>query len=247
MPTENIKATYAWLRKEGFMSNLISLTPEETKIEARGKADGAAAGSWVIDGNTTRERAREIWQGIEDGDPAILDSLPALCLGEWADDPSWEDILDDEDIEADDDTADDLWRTYEDAWHEGMIDRVTRDARLAMPMRISLSLSDDDDGSVTVYCEDQEQAKHDQSIAGSCWEYPKDMNVAYASILARPGLVAELTREGYDVDDSEYSDPDGEDLAYWSYRAECENAGEDPLDRFAWLIASAQPDSSEGV
>ena len=73
------------------------------------------------------------------------------------------------------------------------------------------------------------------------------MSVAYASILARPGLVADLTREGYDVDDSEYSDPGEEDLAYWSYRAACENAGEDPLDRIAWLIASAQPDSFEGV
>lgn len=41
-----------------------------------GEREGQAAGSWVIDGNTTAETIRAIAQGLDDGDPAILDALP---------------------------------------------------------------------------------------------------------------------------------------------------------------------------
>ncbi len=49
-----------------------------------GKERGKAAGSWVIDGNTTDETARAILKGIMDGDPEILDMRPSPLSGEWA-------------------------------------------------------------------------------------------------------------------------------------------------------------------
>lgn len=219
--------------------NTIIEDANEDTIRERGLSDGKAAGSWVIDGNTSKERAREIFDGIEDSDGKILDELPTLTLGEWADDPTWREILDDEGIECDEETADDLWRTYSDAWSEGMLAEVQRAARLAMPMRVSLSNSDDDDGMVTVYCEDQEQARHDQSVSidgqSSNWECPSDMDVAYASLCNFYDLSKALTDAGYEVDDSEYSAPDDEDLAYWAYRNACENDGTGILDRDEWL------------
>lgn len=51
-----------------------------------GAADGLSAASWFFDGNTSRETFVAILAGIDDGDPAILDTLPAPDLsGEWAD------------------------------------------------------------------------------------------------------------------------------------------------------------------
>jgi hypothetical protein len=50
-----------------------------------GAEHGSNAASWVFDGNTTQETYRRVLQGIEDGDPEILDSLPAPDLsGQWA-------------------------------------------------------------------------------------------------------------------------------------------------------------------
>lgn len=51
---------------------------------SRGHDAGSAAGSWVIDGNTTRETALHILRGYEDGDPEIMDMMPAPLSGEWA-------------------------------------------------------------------------------------------------------------------------------------------------------------------
>lgn len=88
------------------------------------------------------------------------------------------------------------------------------------PMHITLSQSDDDDGMVTVYCDSQAQARLDQAIDGSRWECPRDMDVAYASVTDRPTLVEELKAEGYEVDDSEYSQPDAADMARWAAKLE---------------------------
>lgn len=57
---------------------------------------------------------------------------------------------------------------------------------------------------VTVYCDNKEEARHDQTILGCRWECPSDMGVAYATIDDQPDLVALLEKEGYEVDDSEY-------------------------------------------
>lgn len=52
---------------------------------ARGEKAGKAAASWVFDGNTTDETYRTTLQGIEDGDPEVMDRLSYSPLsGEWA-------------------------------------------------------------------------------------------------------------------------------------------------------------------
>lgn len=51
-----------------------------------GKSEGQSAASWTFDGNTTEDTYRRILQGIDNGDPEILDELPAADLsGQWAD------------------------------------------------------------------------------------------------------------------------------------------------------------------
>lgn len=49
-----------------------------------GEQAGRAAGSWVIDGNTSEETCLWILQGFEDGDPEIMDIQPSPLSGEWA-------------------------------------------------------------------------------------------------------------------------------------------------------------------
>jgi len=53
-------------------------------LVAEARERGAAAGSWVIDGNTTTETARWIVTGWDDGDGAVMDLQPACLSGEWA-------------------------------------------------------------------------------------------------------------------------------------------------------------------
>ena len=102
----------------------------EADARARGVEDGTAAGSWVIDGNTSEETARAILQGIEDGDPMTLDALPAAPLsGEYADGLLPRDVLGWYGMSEDDDAADDILRAYEDGFSEGVMDEVTRSAR----------------------------------------------------------------------------------------------------------------------
>ncbi len=81
-------------------------------------------------------------------------------------------------------------------------------------MSIRIETSDDDNGMVTLYCDDQEACRDDQSVEGSRWETPGDMDIGYASVMDHPGLLASLEKE-YDVDSSEYSPPEPEDLARW--------------------------------
>lgn len=55
------------------------------EASAMGMRHGHAAGSWIIDGNTTPWTAKRIIQGFEDGDPAIMDMQPNALDGQWAD------------------------------------------------------------------------------------------------------------------------------------------------------------------
>lgn len=125
--TENMAATFVWLKEHGFVA-----TVEETndlKVRTQGLADGTAAGTWVIDGNTSDETCREILRLMDDGDPAL--DLPELRLGEWADDPSFGEILDVAGVPGtvDGDYEDDLFCTYSDAWYEGLHAEVERACR----------------------------------------------------------------------------------------------------------------------
>ncbi len=73
---------------------------------------------------------------------------------------------------------------------------------------IKLDNMDRDDGSVLVTCDDSSVKEEHHSISGSNWEAPGDMTIAYAVITDEPDLVAKLEREGYQVDSSEYCEPD---------------------------------------
>jgi hypothetical protein len=57
------------------------------KAEGLGADAGKAAGSWYFDGNSSEDAMRAFLVGIEEGDPAVMDTLPSAPLsGEWADD-----------------------------------------------------------------------------------------------------------------------------------------------------------------
>jgi hypothetical protein len=107
--------------------------PDDPSVAARtlGREHGLAAGSWVIDGNTSDETVASILQGIEDGDPVVLDTLPSAPLsGEWAGDPTPATIL--AELEAEDLEAEvqaELLTEYEDAFRSAVTDQVTADAR----------------------------------------------------------------------------------------------------------------------
>ena len=111
-------------------------TTEETNellVRNQGLADGVAAGSWVVDGNTSDNECASILRMM---DECAWDG-PELRLGEWADDPTFGDILDAAGVPGtvDDDYEDDLFCVYSDAWYEGMQNEVERTcrARLATP------------------------------------------------------------------------------------------------------------------
>jgi hypothetical protein len=96
---------------------------ESRAIYSRGKEDGRSAASWLIDGNTPHpeEVLDRLIDGIEEGDPAILDELPQPRLGgEFADDPTWEDILKAELDEYDEERVQgDGYVFLEDQYHSG--------------------------------------------------------------------------------------------------------------------------------
>ena len=54
-------------------------------------------------------------------------------------------------------------------------------------------------------------AENQQSIGGSSWEGAGDDHYAYAMPTDHPGLVAELEKEGYELDLSEYTPPTPEE------------------------------------
>lgn len=76
------------------------------------------------------------------------------------------------------------------------------------PFKINLDNLDDRDGLLLITCGSQLLAAYDQSIAGSLWECPSDMDIAYAMPCDHPGLLEELKAEGYDINDDDYSPPD---------------------------------------
>jgi hypothetical protein len=99
--------------------------------ERMGRDDGTAAGSWVFDGNTPEDAMRAFLAGVEDGDPAVLDTLPASPLsGEWAGAPLPGDILaavgDESGYLIGDDDRDDILTAYEDAYAEAAQDEAVR-------------------------------------------------------------------------------------------------------------------------
>ncbi|MBK9976222.1 MAG: hypothetical protein IPP14_15760 [Planctomycetes bacterium] len=101
-------------------------------MRTAGESDGKNAGSWVIDGNTSDETRARIAQGMVDSDPEVLDALPSLQLGEWAGDPTLEELVADyTDVDPESCTPEELeelFQAYSDGWYQGMNDEVERNA-----------------------------------------------------------------------------------------------------------------------
>lgn len=114
-------------------------TTEQAYEQARklGAEDGLAAAGWMFDGNTTRETYAAVLRGIEDGDPEILDTLPAPDLsGEWADGRTPESLALDCGLEvnmstsdADAETVTGLCEEYEQAFNTAADAEIQRVAR----------------------------------------------------------------------------------------------------------------------
>jgi hypothetical protein len=95
-----------------------------------GEERGRAAASWYFDGNTSTETYATVLQGIEDGDPAVLDTLPSSPLsGEWAGDPVPADILSELGVEHDSDAAEDCLWAYEEGFSQASQDMIEETAR----------------------------------------------------------------------------------------------------------------------
>lgn len=67
----------------------MSSTTTDLLADARKLGEDAArsAASWMVDGNTDLEAARQVLEMMRNGDPAAYDYLPAMpnLSGEWAD------------------------------------------------------------------------------------------------------------------------------------------------------------------
>jgi hypothetical protein len=99
-----------------------------------GVSAGKAAGSWVIDGNTSSSAAARILKGYDEGDPEILDMQPSPLSGEWADGLTVDDVLIEIALYADagriiEDERDDAIDVWLDGFSEGYWDEVIRAAR----------------------------------------------------------------------------------------------------------------------
>lgn len=112
------------------MATEAQIQQAEVDAEVKGYEHGRAAGSWVIDGNTTTETAARILQGLEDGDPEVYDSLPSSPLsGEMADGLLPRDVLGWYELDEDDDAADDILSAYERGFDSGVEAEVSESAR----------------------------------------------------------------------------------------------------------------------
>jgi hypothetical protein len=94
-----------------------------------GREAGEAAASWY---DITDDNAAAILRGIEDGDPAVLDTFPSPLSGEWAGDPLPRNIVlavgaDVAQLSPEDE--DEILTAYEDAYYEAAADEIERRAR----------------------------------------------------------------------------------------------------------------------
>lgn len=112
------------------VSDELSMLAEDPADRMRelGAEHGTAAGSWVVDGNTSIDTLRTLLS-----DDYEWDNMPAPLSGEWSDGPSPRDILAEVGVTEDDDSADDLLSEYETAFSDAYIAEAQRSAGALLP------------------------------------------------------------------------------------------------------------------
>jgi len=71
-------------------------------------------------------------------------------------------------------------------------------------------------------------ADNDQTIAGASWETARDMpEYAYTVLSWYPTLIADLKKDGYRLDLSEYNEPTADEIAIAIHASECDECSWD--------------------
>lgn len=125
---EHIHAVNELYSLRAVVTRTISDAQFQVKFETQGYKDGRAAGSLVFMEGYDRAQGEKILQGINDGDPAILENLPSPDFsGEWADSQSWEskfcEIAEIDMQDIPEDTTDE-YTAYEIAFNRGVVDEI---------------------------------------------------------------------------------------------------------------------------
>jgi hypothetical protein len=118
-----------WDRKSETKESEGRLSSDYEALRDDGYSSGVAAGSWVVDGNTSVETAREILRQLDEGDPAIYDAMPSPLSGEWADGPTPRDIFERCEIENGEDDESELLDYWQAGYSLGWETEVVRSCR----------------------------------------------------------------------------------------------------------------------
>lgn len=98
------------------------------KAKLIGAAEGKARASWFFDGNTTTTTYRAVLAGLDDGDPAILDTLPSADLsGEFAEGRTPKTLAEDCGLaDAEGEIVEELCNAYEEAFNTAAEQEIER-------------------------------------------------------------------------------------------------------------------------
>lgn len=105
---------------------------EVDRMRHAGAERAKAAATWILDGNSTEGTARAILEGLENGDPMVLDTLPAFSFGEWSGESEREMIEAETDVDVDSlsgDEHDELCNAYLDGFNDEIGAACEREAR----------------------------------------------------------------------------------------------------------------------
>jgi hypothetical protein len=104
---------------------------EAEAMRKLGSEHGRAAASWLLNGDSSEADARRLLDGIEEGDPEVLDALPNPPSGEWAGDPTAEDLIREAglDVPEEPEAVEELWQAYSDGFGTGAHEGAEAEAR----------------------------------------------------------------------------------------------------------------------
>lgn len=135
---ESLESVYRQVSQRTSPASLDDLILFE-RARREGIEHGRDAASWYFDfgrapsWTDARSVYRRVLQGLEDGDPEVIDTLPSSPLsGEWADGLQVSDVLSLLDLEDEDDLepeyVDEVLRAFEDGYSEGAYRAIEREA-----------------------------------------------------------------------------------------------------------------------